>query len=69
MASIPTRSGSKSATGDLMSSAANQKMLSGKDRMGPSRKNVTYGAKRVSNPSGGIRSVGQMPTGPDQGTG
>ncbi len=69
MASIPTSTGSKSAAGDLASSAANQKSMSGMNRTGPSSKNVTTGAKRQANPAGGIRSVGQMPTGPDQGTG
>lgn len=69
MASIPTTSGSKSAAGNLTDSAANQKRMSGQNRSGPSRKNVTTSAKRQANPAGGIRSVGQMPTGPDQGTG
>lgn len=68
MASIPTTTGSKSAAGTVLKSAANQKSMSGLNRVGPSRKNVkaTRKAQGKPVPTG---MIGGSIKGPDLGAG
>jgi len=69
MASIPTHgTGSKSAAGTVMKSGANQKRMSGMNRVGPSNKNVraTRSAQGKPVPVG---MIGRSITGPDLGNG
>ena len=68
MASVPTTTGSKSAMGTVMKSGANQKKMSGMNRVGPSNKNVKATRKARGAPVP-VGMIGRSLTGPDLGNG